>query len=146
MVAGFSLLELMTVVALVGVLTAVAVPNITEAIRKSRARAQFYELRTFLVEARNRARLHRRCVLVEVGASAQELRARESDCAGTHVGARVASFSSLVVEAPSGALHFGTKGELLGGEIVTLQARARGALPESRTLRVLPAIGSVRWQ
>lgn len=136
----------MTVVALVGVLTAVAVPNITEAVRKSRARAQFQELRTFLVEARNRARLHRRCVAVQLGAGAQELRARESECGGAAVGDQSASFPLLIIDDPGSDIEFGSRGELVGGNIVALRARTRGVAPESRTLRILPAIGSVRWE
>lgn len=52
---GFTLIELLTSLAVAAILTTVAVPNITELVRKSRAQAATTELYTALNFARNAA-------------------------------------------------------------------------------------------
>ena len=62
---GFSLIELMVVVAIAGIGTALAVPAMSSAIRRAKEPTEVVRLRTFLTESRNMARRSNRCVLVE---------------------------------------------------------------------------------
>lgn len=54
-VAGFTIAELMIVVVIVGILTAVAAPSFTEAIEKQRARSSASDLHAALTRARSEA-------------------------------------------------------------------------------------------
>lgn len=56
------MVELMIVVAVVGVMSAIALPNISSGVRRAREPAEGVRLRTFLTESRALARRTNRCV------------------------------------------------------------------------------------
>ena len=63
--AGFSLIELMIVVAIGGVVASLAIPSISGAIETSRASAAAREVKGAILKARNTSRTMQRCVLLE---------------------------------------------------------------------------------
>lgn len=69
---GFSLLEVMIVVVILGVLAAIALPDLTPAIHNARLRASMDEVASFLERARRDARASGRCTRVRA-ASPQQL-------------------------------------------------------------------------
>lgn len=66
---GMTLLELMTVLAIVGLASSIAIPSFSDMVRRSRTRAEVRELRAFLSSAAGYARVRRECALIEVKAS-----------------------------------------------------------------------------
>lgn len=73
--AGFSLVEVMVVVAIVGIVSALAGPNIAAAIRRANEPAQLQRVHGFISEARNYARRTNQCVVVTRGAGGATLTA-----------------------------------------------------------------------
>lgn len=80
---GFSLVELMAVVAVVGVLSAIALPNISTAVRRAREPAEGVRLRTFLTESRALARRTNRCVQLTFADTRVVNRTIVTSCSGT---------------------------------------------------------------
>lgn len=74
-VRAFSLIEIMTVVALVGVMAAIAGPRFAESVRRANAPVQVVRVQSFLSEARNLARRTNRCVKVVRDSSGSTLTA-----------------------------------------------------------------------
>jgi prepilin-type N-terminal cleavage/methylation domain-containing protein len=72
---GYSLVEIMVVVAMIGVLSALAGPNISAAVRRANEPAQLLRVHGFLVEARNYARRTNQCVKVTRNAAGTQLTA-----------------------------------------------------------------------
>ncbi len=79
---GFTLLEMMVVVSVLGLLAAIAVPDLTPAIHNARLRASVDEVRNFAERARRNARAEGRCYRVRVeGDSALVMdRRTHADC------------------------------------------------------------------
>jgi len=81
---GYSLIEIMVVVAVIGIVSAVAGPNISKAVRRANEPAQLLRVHGFLVEARNFARRTNQCVTVTRSASGTTLTAQPvALCAAT---------------------------------------------------------------
>jgi prepilin-type N-terminal cleavage/methylation domain-containing protein len=81
---GFSLAELMIVVAMIGVMTAVAAPNISKSIRRSSEPIQVVRTHSFVLAARNLARRTNRCVKVTRSTDGKTLKAETfNTCAAT---------------------------------------------------------------
>jgi type II secretion system protein H len=77
-----TLLEMMVVVAMLGILAAIAVPNVQPAVRRAKLRAAAEEIAGFLDDARHRATSQGRCFRVRVVGSNTLLMERRSsvDC------------------------------------------------------------------
>lgn len=73
----------MTVVAVVGVLSAVALPNISAAVRRAREPAEGVRLRTFLTESRALARRTNRCVQLTFASARVVNRTIITTCSGS---------------------------------------------------------------
>ena len=81
---AFSLVELMLVVAMIGVMAAIAVPQIANSIRRANAAVQAVRVQSYLAEARNLARRTNQCVKVTRSADGAQLAmATFSTCAIT---------------------------------------------------------------
>lgn len=154
---GFSLLELMTVVAIVGVVAAVATPQLSEAVRRQRAVSATERTREVILEARNEARLRRGCAIVEgtTPAASGRLSALavhiDVDCNGVAEQSRTFDVGEVVfqavgggapVAAPVDRLTFERQGNLRPGEADAILTHVDGRA--WRRFRVLPAIGAVR--
>jgi prepilin-type N-terminal cleavage/methylation domain-containing protein len=84
--AAFTLLELMVVVALIGILAALAATQVSSASHRANAPVQGVRLHGFLSEARNLARRTNRCVAVNRAPDGSVLEARTfSTCPLTEV-------------------------------------------------------------
>lgn len=79
---GVTLLEMMVVVAMLGILAALAVPNVQPAVRRAKLRGAAEEIAGFLDDARHRATSQGRCFRVRVVGSNTLLMERRSsvDC------------------------------------------------------------------
>jgi prepilin-type N-terminal cleavage/methylation domain-containing protein len=171
---GYTLVEIMVVVALIGVVSALAGPNISKAVRRANEPAQMLRVHGFLVQARNYARRTNQCVKVTRNSTGTSLTARPvSLCAATDTCAcrasvaaaetfvldltkqlppiTVTSFanntgvaSSLTAEATGDALLFFPNGATPYPATATVNV----ALPERgpKTITILPASGIMRVQ
>jgi prepilin-type N-terminal cleavage/methylation domain-containing protein len=70
---GFSLLELMTVLAIIGVMAALAGPNIRESVLRANAGAVFNDVEAYIMRARNTARRINMCLKLQVLAGGDTL-------------------------------------------------------------------------
>lgn len=78
---GFTLMEMMVVVAILGILAAIAVPDLTPAVNNAKLRGQIDEVASFLENARRRARAEGRCYrVVQSGTELQMQRRANADC------------------------------------------------------------------
>ena len=63
---GFTLLEMMIVIAIMGIMTAIALPRVSDAVRKARSQADAKKFKSVLTYARYYARSSLRCTMVQV--------------------------------------------------------------------------------
>ena len=63
---GFTLLEMMVVIAIMGIMTAIALPRVSDAVRKARSQADAKKFKSVLTYARYFARSSLRCTMVQV--------------------------------------------------------------------------------
>jgi type II secretion system protein H len=149
---GFTLIELMIVVGILGVAAALATPTFTTAIRRARVEAQAKRVTMALHEARNLARNSQRCVRVIVTAPEINFQAYtpgNADCSvlGAAVGdnyrftfrddsnnLRVLTFTPITFD-------FNNVGGIVGN--VKKQVRATSST-RNLTVEIWPAIGTVR--
>ena len=71
---AFSLLELMVVVAIVGILASIAGPSVSEIVRRSRAREDLATVAMAFVEARGKAHGNLRCARTTIDGVAKTIR------------------------------------------------------------------------
>ncbi len=150
---GFSLVEVMTVVAIAGILGAVAVPGISTAVGRAQAIAELDRIEATLRDARNEARRRRVCVNVaapslDAGVGRALRVAVDIGCdgdfvdPGDSVGAALDIGELRFPDAAAGeGITFGPRGGLRDGSPALVEGRAADV---SRLYRVLPAIGAVR--
>ncbi len=151
--AAFSLVEVMVVVAMVGVMTALAVPNISAVVSRERRIADLDLIRQTLSDARNEARLRRVCVNVAspdlVSGVGTSLRvAVDVNCNGTYTDSGDVIRSAVVigqVAFPDSTAGEGITFSGRGGLATASPTQIRGTAANIvRLFRVLPAIGAVR--
>lgn len=70
---AMTLLELMVALSIVGVVAGLAIPSISELVRRSRARVEVREVRAFLSGAASLARLRRECAEIRVVGASLEI-------------------------------------------------------------------------
>jgi len=150
---GFSLVEVMAVVAIVGVVTAIATPGISQAVQRAQAVAALDRIESTLRDARNEARRRRVCVNVaapslDAGVGRALRIAVDVACDGDFVDPGDAVRAAVDVgalrfpDAVGGeGVTFGPRGGLRAGSPALVEGTAAGS---SRLYRVLPAIGAVR--
>lgn len=142
---AFTLIELMIVVAIVGVMSTLAIANFTDAVRLSRARQQMYDVRGWVQSTRNLARLTHHCV--ELQKSGDALVRIERECGNTvALNTESRLFADLNITGPSSELIFGDKGQVLSGLKVQIEVEPKHEPSAKRVLQVIPVLGSVRMQ
>lgn len=157
MMRGFSLVEVMIVVAIVGIVAAVATPQMSEAVRRQKAVSATERTREVILEARNDARLRRGCAIVEGTTPAPSGRLTvlavhvDVDCNGVAEQTRAFEVGEVVFQvesagvfgaAPTPRLTFERLGNLRPGEATAILTHIDSQ--PWRRFRVLPAIGAVR--
>lgn len=153
--SGFTLVELMVVVAIIGVAAALAAPSIRDLSRRQRENEAIVDVEGALRDARNTARVNRRCVTVALAGNV--ITATKSACTGfkrfggsaptmgTADGSKTTTIDdTIVVGALSEPLTFHPYGgtTAVGNVTLTLSSAALGT---SRALiTVFPGVGTVR--
>ena len=160
---AFTLIELMMVVAMIGVLSALAVPSFLTQIQEQKVRAAALTVESFLSEARELARRRHQCVDVSISGQVLSYQAWQ-DCTGldidglgspTLVTAQPAFSRSLKVPAlvqlgsfstGDGKLVFNQIGGAVYSSPTTFEVRnAETSAPVAR-LTIYPAAGAIRMQ
>jgi prepilin-type N-terminal cleavage/methylation domain-containing protein len=151
--AAFSLVEIMVVVSIVGVVAAIATPNLLDVVVDARKVAELDRIESTLRDARNEARRRRVCVNVAAatpvdGQSSALAVAVDLACDGDFDDAgdvRRDPVTVGVVTFPetggAAGITFGPRGGLRPGSPAVVEGRAGRT---TRRYRVLPAIGAVR--
>lgn len=149
---GFSLIEMMIVVALIGIMSALVVPNISQRVADSEAEAEMLAVRDGLVRMRNLSRTNAACVRVTINANSfVGTPFLECDPLGNEQTADV-----VTVEIDSDHVTLGSFGGALatppfvfqrtGGHDLdgTVTFTATYATGGTRTFNIYPATGFVR--
>lgn len=135
---GVTLLEMMVVVAILGVMAALAVPNLAPLVRRSKLRSAAEEAASFLDEARQRAATQGRCFRVRIVGSDTLVMERRStvDCVNlgavdswepavatrTLRGFLIASTAAPAIASPDERFVFRPNSRLRGNGTLTAQA------------------------
>jgi prepilin-type N-terminal cleavage/methylation domain-containing protein len=151
---GFSLIELMIVVAIIGIASAVAAPSISAAATRRNADEAFRQLMAFVTTARDEARMQRRCVQV-TRPSASELSMQrltlnaDGSCSSTADGApKVRNFNAAYISIPATTdFTFDAAGARILPNVdasdVAITVKADGA-SNVRTIRIYRTLGLIR--
>jgi prepilin-type N-terminal cleavage/methylation domain-containing protein len=105
---GFTLLEMMVVVASLALLAAIALPDLTPAIHNARLRASVDEVNNFIERARRNARAENRCHRITVTTDKTAVvmeRLQSGDCAGAIAAASWTEAARMNAPAPGFLYH-----------------------------------------
>jgi prepilin-type N-terminal cleavage/methylation domain-containing protein len=105
---GFTLLEMMVVVASLALLAAIALPDLTPAIHNARLRASVDEVNNFIERARRNARAENRCHRINVTTDKTAVvmeRLQSGDCAGVIADASWTEVARMNAPAPGFLYH-----------------------------------------
>ncbi len=141
--SGFTLLELMLVLTIVGVLTAIGTPTISSAYRRMQGRDAAYKARDAIIDARNMARKTLCSVAVTTTANAVTATPiNGASCSTTTLNPKVTQLGTKVtMGSPSSALEFSPTGGITSGLSVTVPI---ASVLGTYVVTVLPGIGQVR--
>lgn len=140
---GFTLIEVLLVVSIIGIMTALGVSSTVGALRRMQSRDAAYKARDTIITARNMARKTLCNVTVtNTGTSITATPDASAACSTTTIPAKVTQTGNkITLGALSGALVFTPSGSVLSGSTVSLPiSSAIGTY----TITVLPGIGQVR--
>jgi prepilin-type N-terminal cleavage/methylation domain-containing protein len=140
---GFTLLELMLVVTIIGILAALGVPSIAGTYRRMQARDAAYKARDAIIDARNLARKTLCSVTLTTTANAVTATPINGvSCSSTTLNPKVTQLGTKVtMGSPSSALVFTPTGGVTSGTTVTVPISSAAG---TYTVTVLPGIGQVR--
>ncbi len=153
---GFTLIEAMVVVAIVGIGSALAVPSISDLSRRHRENEAIALVEGALRDARNLARVSRRCVKVTV--SSGVITSEKATCSGyQRYGGSTPTISTppestsvqkigsqIKVMQPSNSLIFHPYGGTTNIDEITIEIRSSTSNNNIAELVVFPGIGTVR--
>ncbi len=152
-VRGFSLIELFTVVAILGVLAGLALPAIAELAQQRAARTEVAKVKATIESARDAARARLRCMHVTNPTSAslqvEELQLAGSGCSATVVATEVTAFSPRLITIPAPIdIIFDRTGGVVGTTAsftdFTVAEKRPNTADIPQTLRVFSVLGLVR--
>lgn len=151
--AGFTLVELFVVVAIAGVLAALAMPAISAMAQQRAARAEVARIRASLETARDAARAQLRCMHVTrpttTSLQVEELESSSASCGTAVVTTTVTQYNASLVDITTAIdITFDRTGGLAGVTDayldLTVSEKRPGAADVPQTLRVFRVLGLVR--
>lgn len=142
---GFTLIELMIVVAIVGIAAGVGLPNLSKSVYRSRCRAEALRVAHTISIARNTARAHHHCVDLSVSGLSIAITEWDNNsgaCSGLSQVTNYNFAGQYVETLPSSTLTFNARGgtTLTGPWSFVVTSRAQHKI----SVQVYPAIGNVR--
>jgi type IV pilus assembly protein PilE len=153
---GFSLIEMMIVVGLIGVVAALSVPSISETVQRQRASGEFVKVSAAVERARNRARISVCKTLVDVtpasGTMVVKSDPADTDASCTGLASETFKFSTKLVTlnqfklgaTTTNPLVINANGGLTGTAKAIMTVNSPVAGTRASTIEVWPAVGAIR--
>lgn len=153
--AGFTLVELMIVVGIVGIMASITGPNLSRYVQSTRNKAELRKVGNAITHARNKARAGFHCVIVTVNASSivvdekEDITGDSTICTGTSAYTRTFSYRADYLQAMTGfssgnPIVFNERGGVDGTVNPTSMTVTSKDGIWKKTITVWPALGTVR--